>query len=287
MTPTFLLVEPTHYEVSYAINPWMKPGTWSANPGLHLAEARAAFAALRVALREAGGQVELAQGAAGLPDMVFPANAGIVLDRTALVASFRHPQRQGEEPVFRAIFERLRGQGLLDEVVTLPQGVFQEGAGDCIWDRTRRLAWTGHGPRSSAAGPDAIAETFGIDLVRLELATEQFYHLDTCFCVLPHGEVFFYPPAFTRAGLGLIREVVPADQLMEAEPDDAGRFCVNAVAIDRTVVMAHATPRLRQRLGERGYHVKEVGLAPFILSGGGAYCMTLRLDLTTRGADDA
>ena len=29
---------------------------------------------------------------------------------------------------------------------------------------------------------------------------------------------------------------------------------------------------------ERGYHVTGVDLAPFILSGGGAYCMTLRLD---------
>ena len=287
MTPTYLLVEPTHYEVSYAINPWMKPGTWSENPGLHLAEARAAFASLKVALREAGGQIERADGAAGLPDMVFPANAGIVLDRKALVAAFRHPQRQGEEPAFRAIFDRLRDQGVLDEVVTLPDGVFQEGAGDCIWDRTRRLAWTGYGPRSGAAAPDVIARTFGIDLVRLELATEQFYHLDTCLCVLPHGEVFFYPPAFTRQGVAQIREVVPADRLMEAEAEDAARFCVNAVAIDRTIVMAQATPRLRQRFAERGYHVKEVGLAPFILSGGGAYCMTLRLDLSTRGEDEA
>lgn len=282
MTPTYLLVDPTHYEVSYAINPWMKPGTWSEDPGRHLGEARDAFSSLKRALREAGGTVEVADGAAGLPDMVFPANAGIVLDRKALVAAFRHPQRQGEAPLFKAVFERLRDRGLLDEVVTLPDGVFQEGAGDCIWDRTRTLAWTGYGPRSSAAAPDLIAQTFGIDIVRLELATEQFYHLDTCLCVLPHGEVFFYPPAFTRAGLGLIREVVPADRLMEAEADDAARFCVNAVAVDRTVVMAQATPRLKQRFAERGYHVKEVGLAPFILSGGGAYCMTLRLDLSTR-----
>ena len=31
-------------------------------------------------------------------------------------------------------------------------------------------------------------------------------------------------------------------------------------------------------LEDRGYHVHEVDLAPFILSGGAAYCMTLRLD---------
>ena len=279
--PSFLLVSPTHYEVSYAINPWMKPGTWSEDPARHLAAARTAFTALRVALREAGGDVEVIDGAPGLPDMVFPANAGIVLDRKALVAAFRHPQRQGEEALFRATFESLRERGRLDAVTVLPEGMFQEGAGDCIWDATRRLAWTGYGPRSSPDAPAHVAALFGIDHIALELATEQFYHLDTCLCVLPHGEVFFYPPAFTRAGLAAIHAAVPPDLRLEAEPEDAARFCVNAVALDRTVVMAQATPNLKARFAERGYWVKEVGLAPFILSGGGAYCMTLRLDLAT------
>ena len=47
--------------------------------------------------------------------------------------------------------------------------------------------------------------------------------------------------------------------------------------------MARPAPSLKDRLGKRGYAVREVELSPFILSGGGAYCMTLRLDLVTRG----
>ena len=282
MNPTYLLVAPTHYEVSYAINPWMKPGTWSEDPAAHLAEANASFQALQAALQAAGGTVRVIDGAPGLPDMVFPANAGIVLDRIALVAAFRFPQRQGEEKPFQAAFEALRAEGLLDRVVTLPPGMFQEGAGDCIWDRTHRLAWTGYGPRSSPEAPDLIAETFGIDIVRLELATAQFYHLDTCFCVLPRGEVFFYPKAFTADGLAEIRARVPAELLIEAEDDDAARFCVNAVALENRIVMAQPTERLIGRFAERGYAVTPVDLSSFILSGGGAYCMTLRLDLATR-----
>ena len=284
MPPTLLLVAPTHYEVSYTINPWMKPGTWSENPALHLTEAQHSFAGLEQALRDAGGTVETVEGAPGQPDMVLPANAGIVLDRTALVAAFRHPQRQGEEAPFTAIFGRLHDRGLLDRVVRLPEGVFQEGAGDCIWDRTRRLAWTGYGPRSGHDAPAVIADTFNIDTVPLELATERFYHLDTCFCALPGGEVLFYPPAFTAKGVRAIRDRVAPELLLEASDEDASRFCVNAVALDRTVVMAQAAPALKDRLGARGYAVREVELSPFILSGGGAYCMTLRLDLSTRGA---
>ena len=39
------------------------------------------------------------------------------------------------------------------------------------------------------------------------------------------------------------------------------------------------------RLAERGYCVSEVDLLPFIMSGGGAYCMTLRLDRRSVEAD--
>jgi hypothetical protein len=48
--------------------------------------------------------------------------------------------------------------------------------------------------------------------------------------------------------------------------------------------MAEAPPRLGARLAERGYQVTEVDLSPFILSGGGAFCMTLRLDLAAAPA---
>ncbi len=282
LMPTYLLVEPSHYDVSYAINPWMRPDAWAEDPAGHRAKAGTAFGALEAALRNAGGAIETAAGEAGLPDMVFPANGGIVLDGRALVAKFRHPQRQGEEAVFRRVFEGLEARGLVDEVMSLPEGCFQEGAGDCIWDRTRALAWTGFGPRSSPDAPAVIRDRFNIEIRRLELATERFYHLDTCFCVLPGGEVLFYPPAFTPDGLALIRDTVSPDLLIEASDADAARFCVNAVALRRTIVMATPGERLTAVLRERGYAVSAVALDPFILSGGGAYCMTLRLDLRTR-----
>jgi hypothetical protein len=35
-------------------------------------------------------------------------------------------------------------------------------------------------------------------------------------------------------------------------------------------------------MAERGYRVRRTGLAPFRLSGGSAWCLTLRLDLQSR-----
>jgi N-dimethylarginine dimethylaminohydrolase len=278
--PTYLMTDAAQYDVAYQINPWMRPEVWSAEPEAHRRAAVEGSKALRIALEDSGATVHTIAGVEGLPDLVFPANAGIVLDGKALVARFRFAERRGEEPHFVKAFEDLKGQGLLTKVVQI-EGCFQEGAGDCIWDASRGLFWVGSGPRSTPNSVDIIAAYFGQKVVHLPLATEQFYHLDTCFCPLSGGEILYYPPALTKEALERLRELVPTELLIEATDEDAAAFCVNAVCLDRTVVMALPGQSLRTRLAERGYEVLGIDLAPFILSGGGAFCMTLRLDRTS------
>jgi N-dimethylarginine dimethylaminohydrolase len=282
--PTFLMTDPGHFDVSYQINPWMRPDAWARDPAAGQAAALRASADLRRALIEAGAQVEMLDAVAGLPDLVFPANAGVVLDGTVLLARFRYPERGGEEAPFRQAFEALCDRGLVERIVELPPGLLHEGAGDAHWDASRRLFWTGYGPRSSREASDVVAKVFGQTVVPLELATDQFYHLDTCLCPLSGGEVLYYPPAFTDEGLAAIRaRVAPADRI-EASAEEAAAFCVNAVSLDRALIMAKAPPSLSTRLEARGYRLVQVDLAPFILSGGASFCMTLRLDLRSAPA---
>ena len=68
---------------------------------------------------------------------------------------------------------------------------------------------------------------------------------------------------------------------IEATDEDAEAFCVNAINLGRRLVMAQAPRSLKDRLAAHGFQVAEVDLSPFILSGGAAYCMTLRLDRQT------
>ena len=282
--PTFLMVDPANFEVAYAINPWMSPQTWDEDRAGWSLAARDASWALATTLRSAGAYVEILPGVAGAPDLVFPANAAVVLDGRAILARFLCEERQVEEPVFRRAFTSLCARGVLREVAELPLGVVQEGAGDFIWDAPRGLFWAGYGQRSDLRGLRSVADFFRRETVELELATPKFYHLDTCFCPLSGGEILYYPPAFTPEARAAIRgRVAPAD-LIEASDEDAARFCVNAVALDRTIVMARATQRLHGVLAERGYRIADVDLSPFIMSGGGAYCMTLRLDRSTTDA---
>jgi N-dimethylarginine dimethylaminohydrolase len=253
----------------------MRPAAWTARL---LPDAIAASRSLRAALIEAGACVETMPAETGLPDLVFTANGAVVLDGKVLLARFQHPERRGEEAPFRTAFRALQARGLVREIVQLPAGVCHEGAGDALWDAGRSLIWTGHGQRSDHAAAAVIAATFGRPVEALELATPRFYHLDTCFRPLSGGEVLYYPPAFTADALRRIEaRVAPADRLV-ATDEDAAAFCVNAVCLGRTVIMARAPAALTRRLEARGYAVVEIDLDPFILAGGAAFCLTLRLD---------
>ena len=102
-------------------------------------------------LTQNGAAVELIPAVPALPDLVFTANAALVLDGIALLAAFRHPQRQAEERHVAAAFRALQARRLIAEVIAMPDGLVLEGAGDCVWDATRQLFWMGHGPRSALA----------------------------------------------------------------------------------------------------------------------------------------
>jgi N-dimethylarginine dimethylaminohydrolase len=272
------MCEPAHFGVTYSINPWMDPASWARENAALAAAARREWTSFHRVLQRLGASIELIPAAPGLPDLVFTANAAVVLDRTALLARFRHPERQAEESHVAAAFRALQARGIVDEVVALPEGVVLEGAGDCVWDATRRLFWMGHGPRSSLAARDTVEQIFGVDVVAIELADARFYHMDTALSALPGGEVMYVPCAFTAAGRGAINERVPAAARIALDPRDASRLAANTVCIGDTLVMSACSRRLRDELRERGYRVATTSLASFHRSGGSAFCLTLRLD---------
>jgi N-dimethylarginine dimethylaminohydrolase len=274
----FLMCRPEHFEVAYAINPWMDPKRWASRRRALTAASKMEWMRLYHTLLELGAQVELVPAAAGVPDLVFTANAAVVLNGKALLARFRHPERQAEEPHFESMFRTLQYRGQIDSVHKLPEGVMLEGAGDCVWDDTRNMFWMGYGPRSDLAARDIVAAEFGMQATALELADPRFYHMDTALCPLPGGELIYFPEAFAPAGQAAIRDRVAARDRIEIAADDAEKLAANAVAIDDNVVVSDCSDRLRRTLAERGYRVRTTPLTSFLRSGGSAFCLALRLD---------
>jgi N-dimethylarginine dimethylaminohydrolase len=228
-----------------------------------------------------GASIELVPAAPTVPDLVFTANAAVVLDRKALLARFRHLERQKEEVHFETSFRALQGRGLIDCIDKLPDEVVLEGAGDCVWDVWRNQFWLGYGPRSDAAAEQIVEEAFDVEVVALELANPRFYHMDTALCPLSRGEVMFVPDAFTKKGRATIYDQVDACQRIVVDVDDACRLAANAVRIGDTLVMSSCGDRLRSDLTKRGYHVV-TPLCSFLCSGGSAFCL---IDNSTPFAD--
>jgi N-dimethylarginine dimethylaminohydrolase len=285
--PRFLICPPRHFAVTYSINPWMDPTAWAdGGRALHSAAERQ-WVGLRRALLAAGGAIETLKPAPSLPDLVFTANAAVVLDGKAMLARFRHSERQGEQPVFAAAFRALQTLGLIRDILELPAGITLEGAGDCIWDSHRQLFWIGCGFRSDAAASNVIEERFGVRCLPLALADPRFYHLDTAFCALPCGGVLYYPRAFSAAALETIHEHVTPGQRILLDSADATRFAANAVCLGRVLLLSSCSNALRRELEPLGYTVAKTPLHAFLRSGGSASCLTLRLDHQTKAVKES
>jgi len=281
--PVLLMSAPDHFTVSYAINPWMHPNEWHAHAARFKAEAQEGWLRLAGTYRALGARVEVMQAVDGLPDLVFTANSAVVLDGTALLARFRFPERQGEEAVNLAFFEDLKRRGLIERIATPADGIFFEGAGDAIWDASRQMFWAGYGPRSTADAPALLELVYGKKAVALELIDPRFYHLDTCFSVLPGGEILYYPAAFTEQGRAQIRGLTAPVQMIEAEEADATTLAVNCCSVGNAdIVFGNCSEALEARLTARGYRVHRAPLGSFCKSGGSAFCLTLRLDARSK-----
>ena len=263
-SPTILMCPPDYFGIEYEINPWM-----SRSRPSDLALAKQQWLALKTILEDVGARVETLAAVEGLPDLVFTANAALVYRDLAVLARFRHPQRQGEEPHDEAW---LSAYGF--RVLRPPEGVYFEGAGDALFCGDTLLA--GYRIRSDARGHQQIGAMLGVRVIPLELVDPYYYHLDTCFCPLAPGAAIYYPGAFDAYALRAMWEIVP--ELIEVAEDEARSFACNAVVVGRTVVTNVGCPKLHAALKERGFATRETPLSEFVKSGGSAKCLTLRLD---------
>lgn len=274
MTAQLLMCAPGCFQVSYVINPWMQGQVATENR----VRARRQWTRLHQVLSSVSN-VSVIEPVPGLPDMVFTANAGTVLGRQVVLSRFRHDERRGEEPHFARWFA---DHGLC--VQTLGDDVTFEGAGDALLDRSQPLLWMGHGHRTDAHAAPLLADTLDIEVQPLELVDPRFYHLDTCFCPLPGGELMYHPAAFAEASQRVIEARVPPSRRIVVGDTDARAFACNAVAIERRIVLNRASPALGAELARHGFEVTQVALGEFIRAGGAAKCLTLRIDEPRAGS---
>jgi arginine dihydrolase len=262
----YLMCPPQYFTVSYQINPWMDPGV-----PVDTTKAMAQWTALADTHRALGYTVEVIDPEPGLPDMVFAANAGTVIDGIVLGARFRNAERAAEAQHYRRWFV---AHGAPD--VMVPSAV-NEGEGDLIWTGSLLLAGTGF--RTEPAAHPEAQELLGVPVVSLQLVDPYYYHLDTCLLVLDDSPseplIAYYPAAFSPASQQVLARLFPDAVIADAAA--AACLGLNGVSDGRSVVLPLEAVGLGDALAVRGFEPVFVDVSELRRAGGGPKCCTLAL----------
>lgn len=261
----FLMCEPNFFEVCYVINPWMEGNLGKVNNSLAKQQWKNLY---DIVAKQAS--VSLIEPIAGLPDMTFTANAGVVRGKDFLVSSFRHAERQPEAKFFEKFFSSHGYQ-----VLHLTEKTIFEGAGDALFDAQKRL-WFGSGIRSESHALEGIVNALHVETHALELIDPRWYHLDTAFCPLPEGRAMAYAGAFSRKSVEVLNHAF-GENILWVSKMDAENFVCNAVSIGRNVIMYRASAELKLALAQRGFDIIEADVSEFLKAGGACKCLTLEI----------
>ncbi|MGZ8812586.1 MAG: dimethylargininase [Mycobacterium sp.] len=257
----YAMTAPTFFTVEYAINPWMDT---SVPVDTHLALSQ--WEALRQTYKELGHTVELVEPVAGLPDMVYAANGGMMVNGRAVSARFAYPQRADESAAYAEWMIR-HGYRPSDTRHT------NEGQGDLLVFGSIMLA--GYGFRTDRHAHDEIAAALQMPVVSLELVDPRFYHLDTALAVLDDTTIAFYSPAFSDASRAQLLELVP--DAIEVCSADAFVLGLNAVSDGLNVVLPAAATGFAAQLREAGFRPIGIDLSELLKGGGSVKCCTLEV----------
>src|SRR6202158_22969 len=140
----YAMTAPTFFAVEYVINPWMDTSTPVATN-----VAMAQWENLRQTYKELGHTIDLVEPVAGLPDMVYAANGGLLVNGKAVVARSAPPQRHGDAVAYAEWMARLGPQPVHTTHVN-------EGQGDLLVVGPMVLA--GSGFRTDRRAHDEIVE---------------------------------------------------------------------------------------------------------------------------------
>jgi N-dimethylarginine dimethylaminohydrolase len=257
----YVMTPPHFFAVDYAINPWMDT-TNPVDPTVAVAQ----WQHLRDIYLGLGHIVDLVDPVPGLPDMVYAANGGLIVNGTAVVARFKYPQRQ-QESIAYADWMRSRGYN------PVQTHHVNEGQGDLLPVGDMILAGTGF--RTDPRAHAEIAEIFDRPLVSLQLVDPRFYHLDTALTVLDDTTIAYYPPAFTKSSRAQLETLFPDAIVVDSA--DAYVFGLNAVSDGRHVVHPAAALGFAKQLSDSGFEPVGVEMSELLKGGGSVKCCTLEV----------
>ncbi len=290
--------DPAYFAVIHGSNPHTRT-FWGMRKRVDREVAKRQWRAFLEQLGLYGIEVRVIPAAENCPGLVYPANAGILIDKTFYPANLL-PARAPERPHYEAFFNRLgysvapfgggsvRFEGEADFFPWGDRMIFTYGR--IVHQRTS-LSWKfpfyrrTYGFRSEASALQELQHLVGRrQIVDLELRDERYYHGDTCLCSFGANREFLlaYLPALTGPSRVKLTTLAGA-RLIPLSDSDAACYAANAYGVTLSgkphlFMTVSASADLKRRVTSLGVKVVEVDVSEFLKKGGGSVkCMVFDL----------
>ncbi|MBI1870035.1 MAG: hypothetical protein HYS07_02445 [Chlamydiae bacterium] len=299
-----VLGDPTYFRIKAGNNPHTR-NRWGLRQSVSLEKAIRQWKRLKDQLSELGVKVLVVPPEKDWPGMVFPANAGVVMDQEGLrpfsekifLMSRLNQGRCGEEFYYQKFFEKL---GFKIEGVDCPfegEADFFQAGSYTIFTYGRiirphfKLRWglppyeRVYGFRTDFIFLEKVKKYISPEkILPLELIDERFYHGDTVCCSfgLHRQYVMSYLLALSSESQEVLKNAF-GEKLIALSGEDAFRYAANSFYLETDegrflLIPQGLSRRLLDQLVERAMIPIEIDVSEFYEKGGGSIkCMILDL----------
>jgi len=275
-----LMVSPEYFNVVDIKNTYMRGNLNKVNLSLAQQQWEDLYSTFK-SLKDKGviSHLRVVEGVEGLEDMVFCANPLIywLTEDGApiiLLSNMRFFARQPEVTFFEKYFQR---KGV--KTIQLSADLKLEGNGDLIPHPGKRVIWMGYGFRTDFEAAQYVVDSLDTHVIPLKLIDDNFYHLDTCFCIIDQDTVAICKNAFDDEGLKMIQ--AGFKKVWEIPFEEAvSSFALNSLVLTAPDGELHAIlPMnivvLKSCLMGLKATIVEVETSEYLKSGGSVYCMKM------------
>lgn len=211
-----------------------------------------------------------------LPDVVFMANAGLVLPRlpvkVIVLSKMKYSSRIQETVKIKQLFEEMG-------FITYASLDVFEGQGETKWFLNDTLLLVGYGFRCMAVASlrnllGRIYKLYGVvppRVIGLELISPYWYHLDMAMAYVNSTTAIVHEAAFAPHTIKRIRKLIQVAQIRVDDP-----FCLNCICTTDTLythVLKPSVYKLMRALTK--LDIVEIDVSEFEKAGGSVRCMIL------------
>lgn len=265
-----LMCPPKYFKIEFKINPYMDPSDQKKQ--VDSKKAWEQWNNLYNTLKDMGIEIELLEPQKGVPDLVFPADCGEIINpkispKTVLLANFKFPERKREEKYYEEYF-RKKGY----KISRMPKKINFEFAER----ETNDFYLHGYGIRNDKEGIEFLRRYSDKPVYGLKLVSPWFYHLAGSLATLNNETVMYYPKALDGEGVKLLKKLFKNRIVLTK--NEALKFAGNCMVINNKILISYLSLRLKNKFESLNLDFTVLNMSEFEKAGGAINCLVFLLE---------